>query len=126
MSLAGKLKELDAFTLFCWYYLGLTPVGDFQFVNANKIAKRLNCTVDDLMKQLAKHDMHPDRVLNTNFPMPRYQVDLQMAAEKEDADQLLARAQGIYEVFQGSMGNKRDWLKEIEEEQEADRRIKHR
>ena len=114
--------SLDALTLFSWYYLGVTPDGEFQYTNANKIAKRLNVTVDDVMKQLAKHNMHPDVVLNTSFPMARYQVDLQLAAEKEDGDQLRARAESIYDAFQGSRGQRRDWLKEIEEEKEADRR----
>ena len=113
--------DFDALTLFSWYYLGITPEGEFQFVNANKIAKRINCTVDDLMKQLAKHNLHPDVVLNTNFPMARYQVDLQLAAEQEDEQQLRARAESIYESYLGSSGKKRDWLKEIEEEREADR-----
>jgi len=113
---------MDALTLFSWYYLGLTPEGEFQFVNANKIAKRLNCMVDDLMGQLADHNLHPDVVLNTNFPMARYQVDFQLAAEKEDGDQLQARAEAIFELYLGSRGTKRDWLKEIEEEKENDRR----
>ena len=113
---------LDALTLFSWYYLGLTPDGNFQHVNANKIAKRLNITVDDVMKQLAKHNLHPDVVLNTTFPMARYQVDLQLAAEKEDQDQLRARAESIYDAYLGSRGSRRDWLKEIEEEKESDRR----
>ena len=111
----------DPFVLFCLYYLGLTPEGEYRFVNANQIAGQFNCTVDDLMGRLRKHGIHPDTVLNTDFPMARHQVDIQIAASEEAPQELKARAQTIYEEFLGTVGKKRDWLKEIEEEREADR-----
>lgn len=113
--------EKDPFVLFCLYYLGLTPEGKYQFANANKIAARLNCTVDDLMTTLRRLELHPDTVLNTDFPMARYQVDVQMAAEKEGADWLKEFAQRIYDDFRGHAGKSRDWLAEIEKEKQGDR-----
>jgi hypothetical protein len=114
----------DPFGLFCIYYLGLTPEGEYRFSNANQIARQLNWTVGDLLTVLSKHGLHPDTVLNTDFPLVRYQVDVQLAAEVETKDQLRARANKIYEQFRMHAGKRRDWLKEIAEEQELDRQRK--
>jgi len=111
----------DPFALFCEYYLGLTPEGTYRFANANKMAKRLNVTPGDLLNLLRKHRMHPDAVLNTDFPMARYQVDIQIAADEHPPDELLRRARAIYEAFLGSAGRPRDWAGEIEAEKKADR-----
>jgi hypothetical protein len=114
--------EPTPFHVFCLYYLGLTPEGEVRFQNANQVARRFNWTPDMLMEFLGKHRMHPDVVLNTDFPLARYQVDLQLAAQDEDSEELHARALGIFDAFTGVAGQKqRDWLKEIEEEREADR-----
>ncbi len=110
----------DAFGLFCLYYLGLSPEGQYRFQNGNQIAKRLNFTVADLMEVLRKQGQHPDVVLNTDFPMARHQADLQIAAETETPDQLRSRAQTIWEEFKGRAGKRRDWIAEIEREKEQD------
>lgn len=114
--------ELTLFDLFCWYYLGLNPEGEVRFANANHIARRLNWTPQDVIDYLGKHGLHPDRVLNTDFPLSRYQVDLQIAAAEERPETLRQRAEMIYEHFQAVVGQKpRDWHREIAEEREADR-----
>lgn len=111
----------DPSELFCMYYLGLTPEGEYRFANANQIAKRFNCTVDDVMGALRKHSLHPDTVLNTNFPLARYQVDIQIAAETGTLDTLKEFGSRIYADFLSKTGNTRDWLAEIEREKQADR-----
>ena len=117
---------MEPFELFCLYYLGLTPKGGYQFVNANQVARHLNWTVGELMQSLSKFQLHPDTVLNTDFPMARYQADLQIAAAKEDSETLRLRAEMIYESFTQRSGRfKRDWLREIEEERERDREAEH-
>jgi len=114
----------DPFALFCMYYLGLTQEGEYRFSNANQIARQLNWTVADLLTVLAKHGLHPDTVLNTDFPLARHQIDIQLAADVESRDQLRIRAGKIYEQFRLHAGKRRDWLKEIAEEQEQERRHK--
>ena len=109
------------FELFCVYYLGLTPEGEYRFVNGNQVAQRYNWTVDDLLRQLKKHSLDPDTVLNTDFPMAKYQIDIQLASDAEVGSQLLSRAKEIFEEFKSRLGHARDWLKEIEGEKEADR-----
>ncbi|HEX7926960.1 MAG TPA: hypothetical protein VF678_05155 [bacterium] len=111
----------DPFGLFCMYYLGLTPEGEYRFANGNQIAKLLNWTVADLLSVLSKHGLHPDTVLNTDFPMARHQVDIQLAAEKESREQLKVRAVEVYEQFRKTAGKRRDWLKEIADEQQEGR-----
>ena len=112
--------ENDPFALFSLYYLGLTPEGEVRFFNANQIAKKYNWTVGALMQMLEKHGLHPDKVLNTDFPLSRYQIDFQLAAENAEVDVLQNLAQLVYERFRKAEGKKRDWLKEIESENESD------
>ena len=81
-----------------------------------------NWTAKAVLDFLASHRMHPDIVLNTDFPLARYQTDLHLAAEHEDADTLRRRAEMIFEAFSQHSGTaSRDWLREIEEERETDR-----
>jgi hypothetical protein len=111
----------DPFEVFCLYYLGLSPEGEVRFRNANQVAQRYNWTPQMLLDFLQKHRMHPDLVLNTDFPFAVHQVELQLAAARETPPELQARALRIYEDFRGVAGQRRrDWLKEIEEERLAD------
>ncbi|MCH8077581.1 MAG: hypothetical protein IIC13_15355 [SAR324 cluster bacterium] len=114
-------REVKSFELFCWYYLGLSPKGEYSFVNGNKVAKIYNWTVGDLLHILKKQGLDPDLVLNTDFPMARYQVDVQMAAQQHGPDHALEFASRIYEDFKQRMGRRRDWAAEIEREREEDR-----
>jgi hypothetical protein len=111
----------DPFSLFCLYYLGLTPEGQVRFQNGNQIAKRFNWTVADLMEVLRKQGLHPDAVLNTDFPMARHQADLQIAAAEETPEELRLRAREIWQEFRTRIGKRRDWLAEIEREREQER-----
>lgn len=111
----------NPFEVFAWYYLGLSPEGTYRFVNGNHIARHYNCTVGDLMSFLKEHKLDPDTVLNTDFPMARHQVDVQLAAEEHGPEWALELAARVYAQFQGRIGNRRDWLEEIEREREEDR-----
>ena len=110
----------DPFDLFCQYYLGLTPEGGYRFSNANRIAAQLNLSVGELMQTLRGHGLHPDTVVNTDFPLARYQADFQIAAESESKEWLVAFAEQIYEEFRRSGGKRRDWLAEIQQEKQQD------
>lgn len=115
----------NPFEVFCWYYLGLNPQGEYRFVNGNKIAAHYNCTVADLIGFLKKHRLDPDVVLNTDFPMARYQVDVQLAAQEQGPEQAMELAARIFAEFKGRIGNSRDWLAEIEREREEDRQRRY-
>jgi hypothetical protein len=113
------------FEVFCWYYLGLTPQGEYRFVNGNRIAAVYNCSVGELLGFLKKNHLDPDTVLNTDFPMARHQVDVQLAAQERGPEHALELAERIFNEFQGRIGNRRDWLAEIEREREEDRQRRH-
>ncbi len=115
------MKLENPFEVFCWYYLGLSPQGEYRFVNGNRIAKQYNCTVADLLAFLKKHQLHPDVVLNTDFPMARHQVDVQLAAQERGPEHALELATRVFAEFQGRVGKRRDWLAEIEREREEER-----
>lgn len=114
-------KGSNPFELFCWYYLGLSPQGDYKFINGNQVAKIYNWSVDDLMETLRRHKIDPDTVVNTDFPLSKYQIDIQIAAENRSGDLLLEFATRIFNEFSASVGNSRDWLAEIAREKEEDR-----
>ncbi len=113
---------VDPFELFCLYYLGLTPEGEYRFVNGNQIAKRYNSTVDAVLQQLREHDLDPDTVLNTDFPMARYQIDVQLAAQATHGPDPVELARRIFTAYQESQGRRRDWKAEIEQEMQEERR----
>jgi hypothetical protein len=115
----------DPFEVFCWYYLGLSPGGEYRFVNGNHIARHYNVSVNDLLAFLKKHRLHPDTVLNTDFPMARWQVDVQLAAQERGPEQARELAARVFAEYQGRIGNRRDWLAEIEREREEDRERRH-
>jgi len=117
-------KNASPFEVFCLYYLGLSPEGEYRFTNGNKIAQRYNWSMAELNAFLKKHNMDPDKVLNTDFPMARHQVDLQLSAEKNPGPAALDFAERIFNEFNNRLGTKRDWIREIEEEQQEDRRRK--
>jgi hypothetical protein len=111
----------NPFAVFAWYYLGLSPQGVYRFANGNHIAKHYNCTVRDVIAFLRKHHLDPDVVLNTDFPMARFQVDVQLAAQERGPEHALELAERIFALFQERIGNRRDWLAEIEREREEER-----
>ena len=119
------MKLENPFEVFCWYYLGLSPQGEYHFVNGNRIAKQYNCSVAELLAFLGKHKLHPDVVLNTDFPMARYQVDVQLAAQERGSEHALELAARIFAEFQGRLGKRRDWLAEIEREREEERQRRY-
>ena len=106
----------DPFALFCIYYLGLTPEGEVRFFNANQIAQRYRWSVDGLMRALAQHGLHPDTVVNTDFPLSRFQIDFQLETEHMPVEARINRARIVYEKFLASVGKRRDWLNEIARE----------
>jgi hypothetical protein len=110
----------DPFEMFCLYYLGLNPQGEYRFHNANQIAREHNWSVQELLRHLSGMNLHPDQVVNTDFPLARYQVDVQIAAETSNGLQLRSLARKIYEEFLRARGRPRDWLGEIEQERHDD------
>ena len=109
----------DPFALFCIYYLGLTPEGEVRFFNANQVAQRYNWSVDGLLKALSRHDLHPDKVLNTDFPLARFQIDFQLETGSMSLEAKFNRAQLIYERYRANQDKRRDWLQEIAQEKQS-------
>ena len=117
------MKKLTPAALFCWYYLAVSPQGKYGFINANQLSKELGATVDELMACLKKEGIHPDEVLNTDFPMARHQVELQLLANTSSdgvLGELLSKAQRVYTAWSLQRGRRRDWVAEIAQEREQD------
>ena len=97
---------------FYWPFISDTTLAEVpapprarpRFHNANQVARRYNWTAQQLLGYLGKHGMHPDRVVNTDFPLSRYQVDLQIAAGSEPPETIQAHAERIFEEFSQVVG----------------------
>ena len=110
-------QQIEPLELFSFYYLGLSPEGTYKFSNANQMARYFNTTVPDIMSALRAAGLHPDAVVNTEFPMALYQVELQLASIDGEPGKLLGMASRIYDEFRAHAGKRRDWAAEIASEQ---------
>ena len=107
----------DPFELFCFYYLGLDPQGQYKFSNANQMARYYKTTVASIMNTLREFELHPDLVVNTDFPLSQYQVEIQLAHQAGEQQKMLAIAEQTYRGFRERIGKNRDWQAEIDREQ---------
>jgi len=72
------------------------------------------------MKALSQHGLHPNTVLNTDFPLARFQIDFQLETGGMSTEVRLNRARIVYDRFRASEGKRRDWLSEIAQEKSGD------
>jgi len=110
--------QTDPFHLFARYYLCLNTQGRYQFANGNQLAARMGMGVEGLHRLLAQHQMHPDSVVHSAFPLTRHQVDIHLLAEEAEGEEVEAAARQVFEAFLKERHTKRDWQAEMEAEQE--------
>jgi len=121
---SGSEKELvgnlDAFTLFCAYHLGIGPNKEYKPSNINEVARRFGQDQGVVKQALKECNMDSASLLNKDFDMALAQLDIQVAPEGIDKMEL---AKSIYEDFLEAPNIKRDWKKIIEEDRKENRKI---
>ena len=121
---SGSEKELvgnlDAFTLFCAYHLGIGPNKEYKPSNINEVARRFGQDQGVVKQALKECNMDSASLLNKDFDMALAQLDIQVAPEGIDKMEL---AKSIYEEFLEAPNIKRDWKKIIEEDRKENRKI---
>jgi len=121
---SGSNKELvgnlDAFTLFCAYHLGIGPNKEYKPSNINEVARRFGQDQGVVKQALKECNMDSASLLNKDFDMALAQLDIQVAPEGIDKMEL---AKSIYEEFLEAPNVKRDWKKIIEEDRKENRKI---
>jgi hypothetical protein len=116
-----KLKgNLDAFSLFCAYHLGIGPNKEYKLLNINEVARRFGQDQGVVKQALKECNMDSAALLDKDFDMALAQLDIQVAPVGIDKMEL---AKSIYEDFLEAPNVKRDWKKIIEEDRKENRKI---
>jgi hypothetical protein len=112
--------NLDAFSLFCAYHLGIGPNKEYKASNINEVARRFGQDQGVVKQALKECNMDSAALLDKDFDMALAQLDIQVAPEGIDKMEL---AKSIYEDFLEAPNVKRDWKKIIEEDRKENRKI---
>ena len=116
-KLAGNL---DAFSLFCAYHLGIGPNKEYKPSNINEVARRFGQDQGVVKQALKECNMDSASLLDKDFDMALAQLDIQVAPEGIDKMEL---AKSIYEDFLEAPNVKRDWKKILEEDRKENRKV---
>ena len=112
--------NLDAFSLFCAYHLGIGPNKEYKSSNINEVARRFGQDQGVVKQALKECNMDSAALLDKDFDMALAQLDIQVAPEGIDKMEL---AKSIYEDFLEAPNVKRDWKKIIEEDRKENRKV---
>jgi len=112
--------NLDAFSLFCAYHLGIGPKKEYKPANLNEVARRFGQDPATVRQALKECDMDSASLLDRDFDMALAQLDIQVAPEGIDRMEL---AKSIYEDFLAAPHVKRDWKKILEEDRKENRKV---
>ncbi len=112
--------NLDAFSLFCAYHLGIGPNKEYKPSNINEVARRFGQDQGVVKQALKECNMDSAALLDKDFDMALAQLDIQVAPEGIDKMEL---AKSIYEDFLEAPNVKRDWKKIIEEDRKENRKV---
>jgi hypothetical protein len=90
----------DAFTLFCSYYLGITPDDGYQRPTLEDTARRLGVTSDVIKQLLVEYNLTPETVHNSSFDLSGAQLDIRVAPMGISRTEI---AREIYEEFRATL-----------------------
>lgn len=114
------IGNMDAFSLFCAYHLGIGPNKEYKPSNINEVARRFGQDQGVVKQALKECNMDSASLLDKDFDMALAQLDIQVAPEGIDKMEL---AKSIYEDFLEAPNVKRDWKKIIEEDRKENRKV---
>jgi hypothetical protein len=114
------IGNLDPFSLFCAYHLGIGANKEYKPSNINEVARRFGQDQGVVKQALKECNMDSAALLDKDFDMALAQLDIQVAPEGIDKMEL---AKSIYEDFLEAPNVKRDWKKIIEEDRKENRKV---
>ena len=71
----------DAFTLFCAYYLGITPSDGYAKPHLEEVARRFGMAPKEVKELLGQHEIDEDTVRKLDFDLVGAQLDIRLAPE---------------------------------------------
>jgi hypothetical protein len=107
-------KDLDPFTLFCAYHLGITEDNTHVFQNLHDVARRFSTSPDEIKEALETFGMSPERILHSDFDLASAQADIALSPPGVD---LFAIAEMHFSLFQKLEPRSRNWQAELDEAQ---------
>ncbi len=120
-SALAERHDIDAFELFCAYYLGITEDGGYRFQNIHHVARRFKVNAGVIRQILTDLRMDPDKMFwNSGFDMTTAQVDIMLAPDGVDRREL---ARVFYEEFLVAPYKPRDLAKELEQDARDNEKI---
>jgi hypothetical protein len=114
------IGNLDSFSLFCAYHLGIGANKEYKPANINEVARRFGQDQGVVKQALKECNMDSAALLDKDFDMALAQLDIQVAPEGIDKMEL---AKSIYEEFLEAPSVKRNWKKIIEEDRKENRKV---
>jgi len=70
----------DRVELFCFYYLGFNPDGEYRFANVHHVSKYYNVSADAVLRWLEELDLQPSWVLRQHYDLAGVSVELMLEA----------------------------------------------
>jgi hypothetical protein len=109
-SALAERHGIEPFTLFCAYYLGITPDDGYAFQNVHHVAKRFGVSAGVIRQVLQDLEMDPDRLVHSDFDLASAQVDVMHVPEGVSRTAL---AREHWTAFRRSKTQVRDWAREL-------------
>jgi hypothetical protein len=112
---------MDPFALFCAYHLGLDVTAkEFErrarHRNIHDVARLFGVGVDDVERALVANKMDAARMLEIDFDVTSAQLDIQASPPGVDLPSI---ARMHYDLFLEAPEKKRDWERELREDEAA-------
>jgi hypothetical protein len=98
--------------LFGFYFLGISPKGEYGFANAHMVGRHYGVTPDQVLRWLNELDLAPRRVLDRQYYLGRAQADLMLDAPFMNAAEMRHRVEEILAEVDGAKGGRRYWEEE--------------
>jgi len=112
-----NVLPLNAFELFCTYYLGITADNKFRKPVAREVARRFDRSLQEIDDALKNCGMSPDIVKKISFDMSLAQLDISVAPEGIDKKEL---AKNLFEEFIAENPHFVDWAEPESDDDESD------
>ena len=71
----------DAFTLFCFYHLGITPTDGYQRPHLEEVARRVSMPPKEVKALLGEFEIDDDAIRKIDFDLEGAKLDIRLAPE---------------------------------------------
>lgn len=96
--------------LFGYYYLGITPLGTYQFPNAHQVANHYKVSVDAVLSWLEEYGLDSATVGKRAIELSRHGVDLQMEFGNLTPDVIRDRIEEVLQQFDRARTGRQPWV----------------